>query len=45
MIQTDNNYPNTARIFTADFTGNADMPARHRVQRLCHEIVIGFFFG
>jgi len=26
MIQTDNNYPNTAKIFTADFTGNADMP-------------------
>jgi len=26
MIQTDNTYPNTARIFTADFTGNADMP-------------------
>ena len=22
-----------------------DMPSRHRVQRLCHEIVIGFFFG
>ena len=26
MIQTDNTYPNTARIFTSDFTGNADMP-------------------
>jgi len=26
MIQTDNNYPNTARIFKAEFTGNADMP-------------------
>jgi len=26
MIATDNVYPNTARIFTNDFTGNADMP-------------------
>ena len=26
MIQTDNNYPNTARIYKAEFTGNADMP-------------------
>jgi len=26
MIQTDNVYPNTARIFKTDFTGNADMP-------------------
>jgi inositol 2-dehydrogenase len=26
MIQTDNNYPNTARIFNDRFTGNADMP-------------------
>jgi len=26
MIQTDNMYPNTARIFAADFTGNADLP-------------------
>ena len=26
MIQTDNMYPNTARIFSAGFTGNADMP-------------------
>ena len=26
MIQTDNNYPNTARIFSSSFTGNADMP-------------------
>lgn len=26
MIQTDNVYPNTAKIFKADFTGNADMP-------------------
>jgi len=26
MIMTDNTYPNTARIFSADFTGNADMP-------------------
>eukprot|EP00322_Chrysochromulina_rotalis_P010399 CAMPEP_0115858514 /NCGR_PEP_ID=MMETSP0287-20121206/16138_1 /TAXON_ID=412157 /ORGANISM="Chrysochromulina rotalis, Strain UIO044" /LENGTH=441 /DNA_ID=CAMNT_0003312783 /DNA_START=26 /DNA_END=1351 /DNA_ORIENTATION=+ len=26
MIQTDNNYPNTARIYSSDFTGNADMP-------------------
>uniref|UniRef100_A0A7S0LHM4 Gfo/Idh/MocA-like oxidoreductase N-terminal domain-containing protein n=1 Tax=Coccolithus braarudii TaxID=221442 RepID=A0A7S0LHM4_9EUKA len=26
MIMTDNNYPNTARIYSADFTGNADMP-------------------
>jgi len=26
MIQTDNNYPNTARIYTSTFTGNADMP-------------------
>merc|ERR1719199_2273688 len=26
MIQTDNTYPNTARIFSSDFTGNADMP-------------------
>ena len=26
MIQTDNTYPNTARIFSSSFTGNADMP-------------------
>lgn len=26
MIATDNMYPNTARIFKEDFTGNADMP-------------------
>jgi myo-inositol 2-dehydrogenase / D-chiro-inositol 1-dehydrogenase len=26
MIQTDNVYPNTAKIFRPDFTGNADMP-------------------
>ena len=26
MIQTDNVYPNTARIFKPSFTGNADMP-------------------
>lgn len=26
MIQTDNVYPNTAKIFKSDFTGNADMP-------------------
>jgi myo-inositol 2-dehydrogenase / D-chiro-inositol 1-dehydrogenase len=26
MIQTDNSYPNTARIYSATFTGNADMP-------------------
>jgi len=26
MIQTDNVYPNTARIYKNDFTGNADMP-------------------
>jgi len=26
MIQTDNMYPNTARIFGAEFTGNADLP-------------------
>lgn len=26
MIMTDNNYPNTARLFSATFTGNADMP-------------------
>lgn len=26
MIQTDNVYPNTAKIFRSDFTGNADMP-------------------
>lgn len=26
MIQTDNVYPNTAKIFRNDFTGNADMP-------------------
>jgi len=26
MIQTDNVYPNTARIFKPNFTGNADMP-------------------
>lgn len=26
MIATDNVYPNTAKIFTNDFTGNADMP-------------------
>jgi len=26
MIMTDNTYPNTARIFSSSFTGNADMP-------------------
>jgi predicted dehydrogenase len=26
MIATDNVYPNTAKIYTNDFTGNADMP-------------------
>ena len=26
MVQTDNMYPNTARIYSQDFTGNADMP-------------------
>merc|ERR1719237_709761 len=26
MIITDNTYPNTARIFSKSFTGNADMP-------------------
>ncbi|KAL3911343.1 MAG: hypothetical protein SGILL_007317, partial [Bacillariaceae sp.] len=26
MIQTDNVYPNTAKIFKEDYTGNADMP-------------------
>jgi myo-inositol 2-dehydrogenase / D-chiro-inositol 1-dehydrogenase len=26
MIQTDNVYPNTAKIFKQDYTGNADMP-------------------
>jgi len=26
MIQTDNMYPNTARLFAADYTGNADLP-------------------
>jgi myo-inositol 2-dehydrogenase/D-chiro-inositol 1-dehydrogenase len=26
MIQTDNVYPNTAKIYRPDFTGNADMP-------------------
>jgi len=26
MIQTDNTYPNTARVFSGTFTGNADMP-------------------
>ncbi|KAL3904108.1 MAG: hypothetical protein SGILL_010194 [Bacillariaceae sp.] len=26
MIQTDNVYPNTAKIFREDYTGNADMP-------------------
>jgi len=26
MIATDNVYPNTAKIFRADYTGNADMP-------------------
>mmetsp|Transcript_43148 Transcript_43148/g.116543 ORF Transcript_43148/g.116543 Transcript_43148/m.116543 type:complete len:362 (-) Transcript_43148:885-1970(-) len=26
MIQTDNMYPNTARVYTNSFTGNADMP-------------------
>jgi myo-inositol 2-dehydrogenase/D-chiro-inositol 1-dehydrogenase len=26
MIQTDNVYPNTAKIYKGDFTGNADMP-------------------
>merc|ERR1712078_706526 len=26
MIQTDNMYPNTARLYAAAFTGNADLP-------------------
>ena len=26
MIMTDNNYPNTAKIFSSEFCGNADMP-------------------
>ena len=26
MVMTDNMYPNTARLFSATFTGNADMP-------------------
>merc|ERR1711937_375364 len=26
MIQTDNVYPNTAKIYRSDYTGNADMP-------------------
>jgi len=26
MIMTDNTYPNTARVFSSSFTGNADMP-------------------
>ena len=26
MVQTDNMYPNTARIYSSTFTGNADMP-------------------
>ena len=26
MVQTDNVYPNTAKIYRSDFTGNADMP-------------------
>jgi len=26
MVQTDNTYPNTARLYSASFTGNADMP-------------------
>mmetsp|Transcript_87717 Transcript_87717/g.253335 ORF Transcript_87717/g.253335 Transcript_87717/m.253335 type:complete len:440 (+) Transcript_87717:132-1451(+) len=26
MVQTDNVYPNTAKIYKSDFTGNADMP-------------------
>lgn len=26
MIETDNVYPNTAKIYNEDFTGNADMP-------------------
>lgn len=26
MIMTDNMYPNTARVYTSGFTGNADMP-------------------
>ena len=26
MIQTDNMYPNTARLYAKDFTGNADLP-------------------
>ena len=26
MMQTDNMYPNTARLYAADFTGNADLP-------------------
>ena len=26
MIVTDNAYPNTARVYSAKFTGNADMP-------------------
>ena len=26
MVQTDNSYPNTARLYSASFTGNADKP-------------------
>jgi hypothetical protein len=26
MIATDNMYPNTAKIYSKGFTGNADMP-------------------
>ena len=26
MVQTDNVYPNTAKIYKSDYTGNADMP-------------------
>ena len=26
MVQTDNVYPNTAKIYKKDYTGNADMP-------------------
>jgi len=33
MIATDNVYPNTARLFKTDFTGNADMPYDFFLQR------------
>mmetsp|Transcript_50522 Transcript_50522/g.75485 ORF Transcript_50522/g.75485 Transcript_50522/m.75485 type:complete len:343 (-) Transcript_50522:1433-2461(-) len=33
MIQTDNVYPNTAKLYKNDFTGNADMPYDFFLQR------------